>query len=374
MAVTILFTGYAPVHFVCFRPLYERLVELPGVEVLLSGGLRNELGDKDHHDATALYAPFGVPSDHILPSDRLHETEVDVFFSANTNRIEPRRAALTVEIFHGMSFRNRAIRPPASGELADLFFVLGPYMMRGFQRAGLAGPDDPRLIKIGFPKTDRLLDGSLSRRSVLEDFGFAGDRPVVLYAPAGANGNSLQTWGTEPITRLAATDRYDVVVKLHDHPRKPEKRRSQLAALEDDHTRLVRAPDVVPSLFAADLLITDASSVSNEYALLDRPMVFLDVPELIAREMVRGGSMLDLETWGRRAGTVVHDPDELVVAVAEGLTHPELHRDIRQEMVRDLFYNPGAATTAAMRWASRHLGIGTSTSVRRGPRSEPANR
>ena len=47
-------------------------------------------------------------------------------------------------------------------------------------------------------------------------------------------------------------------------------------------------------LFVADLLISDASSVSNEYALLDRPMVFLDVPKLL--KTARGkGSMVDLD-------------------------------------------------------------------------------
>ena len=40
----ILFTGYAPVHFVCFRPVYERLRRVPGVQVFVSGG-RDPDGD-----------------------------------------------------------------------------------------------------------------------------------------------------------------------------------------------------------------------------------------------------------------------------------------------------------------------------------------
>ena len=67
---TILFTGYAPVHFVCFKPLYERLVRSPDFEIFLSGGLRSESeGDTETdakvrvHDARGLYQPFGVPED-----------------------------------------------------------------------------------------------------------------------------------------------------------------------------------------------------------------------------------------------------------------------------------------------------------------------
>ena len=69
---------------------------------------------------------------------------------------------------------------------------------------------------------------------------------------------------------------------------------------------MVRQPDVILTLFAADLLITDASSVANEYALLDRPIVFLDVPELLAAAGGEG-SAPDLETWGRRAARSSRD-------------------------------------------------------------------
>ena len=38
----VLFTGYAPVHFLCFKPLYERLIGMPGLDVGLSGGTRTK--------------------------------------------------------------------------------------------------------------------------------------------------------------------------------------------------------------------------------------------------------------------------------------------------------------------------------------------
>ena len=38
----VLFTGYAPVHFLCFQPLYERLIEMSALSVGLSGGTRTK--------------------------------------------------------------------------------------------------------------------------------------------------------------------------------------------------------------------------------------------------------------------------------------------------------------------------------------------
>ena len=349
----MLFTGYAPVHFVCFLPLFERLSALDGVEVSVSGGLRSKTPEGEvRHDPDGLYAPFGLPSDSVLTVEEIKELHFDLLFCANTKRIEPRSFDHSVEIFHGMSFRNRAIREENTGN--DQYFVLGPYMMRRFREFGFFEPDDGRAVEIGFPKTDRLLDGTLDREAILERHGLSGDRPVLLYAPTGAKRNSLETMGEELIQRLSATGDYDLLVKPHDHPKHKIDWFERLAPLENEHVRLVRGPDVIPSLFVADLLISDASSVVNEYALLDRPIVFLDVPELL--EAAGGeGSALDLDTWGRRGGEIAGDPRAAIAAVAGALRDPGRRSDVRAGIVEDLFYNPGTATDAAMDWLHEEL-------------------
>ncbi|MGH2942844.1 MAG: CDP-glycerol glycerophosphotransferase family protein [Solirubrobacteraceae bacterium] len=344
----ILFTGYAHVHYACFRPLHERLRQWPDVEVRVSGGLRSRGADGAHrYDATAMYAPFGVPEEEILSQEEIDSRHFDVLFASNTKKIVPRSYEHSVEIFHGLSFRNRAIR--RQNGASDACFVLGPYMRRALEQHGVLGEDDPRAVPIGFMKTDRLLDGSLDREAILRAEGLSGERPVVLYAPTGAPYNSLETWGMVFLERLRVLDAVDILVKPHDHPKNLVDWRAGLSVLEGEHLRVVRSTDVVESMFVADLLVSDASSVSNEFALLDRPMVFLDVPALIAAS-AGNGSALDLETWGRRAGVVARDPDEAVRAVIGGLEHPERRGDVRRALAADLFYNPGTATGAAEAW------------------------
>jgi hypothetical protein len=351
----VLFTGYAPVHFLCFKPLYERLIGMPGLDVGLSGGTRTKSPHTvdgylyDHED---MYRRFTLPEGAVLPIASLNGAEYDVLFSANTRRIEPRHVGTRIQIFHGMSFRNRAIRPETEG--ADFYFLLGPYMKRGFESARLLSPGDPRALEIGFPKTDRLLDGSLDRAEMLAHHGITGDRPVVLYAPTGEHHNSLETMGEELIAKLAAVDRYDLLVKPHDHPHADIDWWSRLAPLESEHVRVVREPDVIRTLSITDLLLTDASSVANEFALLDRPIVFIDVPELIELTL-RKGALLDLETWGRKGGVVVPDVPTAIEAVEAGLTTPDGCSNIRRALVDDLFFNPGTATAAAMRWLETEL-------------------
>lgn len=351
----ILFSGYAPVHFLCFKPLYDRLREIPGTEIELSGGMRTKCSHAPGgylYDHESMYRHFDLPEDAIRPVGSLAKADYDVMFAANTRRIEPRSVDTRIQIFHGMSFRNRAIRPETDG--ADHYFLFGPYMKRGFADSGILAADDPRGVEIGFPKTDRLLDGSLGREEMLARHGVSGDRPVVLYAPTGERHNSMETMGEELIEKLAAVDRYDLLVKPHDHPHTTVDWWERLAPLESEHVRLVQERDVIHTLSIADLLITDASSVANEYTLLDRPIVFIDVPELFELTL-RKNARLDLDTWGRRGGEVVAGVSEALAAVEAGLADPGARSEVRRGIVADLFFNPGRATTAAMDWITREL-------------------
>lgn len=353
---SVLFGGYAPVHFVCFKPIYDALVKLPGVEVYVTGGKKVEKRDgTPGYDLAGLYAPFGVPRSRMLTLDRIAKRSFDMTFSAHTSGFFPKKTKVKVQVFHGVSFRNLAIREDQKQYHA--LFVSGPYMMRGFRKRVFKGAS-AKLLPIGFVKVDRLRDGSLDRAKILKKIGFRGDRPVLLYAPTGDKRNSLESMGEEVIRRIAGANRWDLLIKLHDHPKDRETNwPRKLGRHLGPHVKLVRNDyDVVPYLFVADLLISDASSVANEYALMDRPIVFLDVPKLIARAKSKG-AMVDLGTWGRRGGVTVRRPEDVVGAIRRALANPRKGSRVRRRMAEDLFYDPGSATERAVEWVCRKLGI-----------------
>lgn len=352
MTKKVLFSGYAPVHFVCFLPIYRRLVRMRGVEVCLSGVLRSG----PETTVEALYRPFRVPKNRIISLGEMNRRSFDMVFSAHVSGYFPRTDRARVQIFHGLSFRNMAVRRDVL--IHDHLFVTGPYMMRQFRKQRLLRPGDKRAIEIGFPKVDRLVNGELDRKRILRRLKLNGRRPVILYAPTGQKRNSLETGiGEEVLMRLRALNRYDILIKPHDHPRDESiDWKSRLRRLRDGHTRVISNFDITPYLFVADLLITDASSVSSEFSVLDRPMVFLDVPELIAATKNKGRAVD--EGWGRKGGTTTRWPDEAVEAVEWSLAHPGADRKVRRAMAKDLFYNPGHAGDAAAQWIRSHLGLG----------------
>jgi CDP-glycerol glycerophosphotransferase (TagB/SpsB family) len=348
----ILFTGYAPVHFLCFQPLYEQLREIDGYEVHLSGGLRTKNGEDWDYDEAGLYSPFDVAPNSVRLVSEIADSEYDVLFAANTKMIQPRNVEKKIQIFHGISFRNKAVREENAS--ADHYFLVGPYMRRKFEERGMFAADDPRTLSIGFPKTDRLINGKLNRAGLLNRYGFSGDLPVVVYAPTGQKKNSLEIMGLDVIRRISESGAFDLLIKLHDHPKGHKDWMSRVGELETEHTRLVRDFDVIPLMHAADLLITDASSVANEFALVDRPIVFLDVPDLI--EAARSeGSAVDLDTWGRKGGVIVPNAEGVVEAISQSLERPKEFSEVRRASVRDLFYNPGRATEAALEWVTEQF-------------------
>ncbi len=94
----------------------------------------------------------------------------------------------------------------------------------------------------------------------------------------------------------------------------------------------------------ADALISDASSVANEYTLLDRPIVFIDVPELFEKYR----DSIDLEGWGQSSGPVAKTVEDVHRHLEASFSDPSTYAAQRRRIAEEGFYHPGRATDAAM--------------------------
>ena len=106
----------------------------------------------------------------------------------------------------------------------------------------------------------------------------------------------------------------------------------------------VEAPDAGPYLAAADIMVTDHSSVGFEYLVLDRPLLIFDTPGLVEAARINPEKVALL----RSAATVVHTVEELVSAAAAECVSPQ-HRSVeRRRVAREMFHDPGRATDRAV--------------------------
>jgi CDP-glycerol glycerophosphotransferase (TagB/SpsB family) len=106
----------------------------------------------------------------------------------------------------------------------------------------------------------------------------------------------------------------------------------------------VESADASSCLAAADLMVTDHSSVGFEYLVLDRPLVVYDAPDLAAAARINPEKIELL----RSAAAVVRTTQELSMVVCQELTVPGRLSRERRRVAGEMFHAPGTATDRAV--------------------------
>ena len=172
-----------------------------------------------------------------------------------------------------------------------------------------------------------------------------------MYAPTWTRFSSLNSMG-EALVQALVDRGYQVLVKLHENSLDGTFVNSGgidwLTRLEPTVTRgggrFIRSSDASPWLVAADVLITDHSSIGFEYLLRDHPLIRIVVPELIERTDI-APEYVELLA---HASTPAHSVEETVSAVAESFERPAGRSAARREVAAELFHAPGRATDRAV--------------------------
>jgi len=143
----------------------------------------------------------------------------------------------------------------------------------------------------GIPRTDALAPSprrDATEREVRVRLGLTDNRTTILYAPT-FRGADLMGAGAPELLDIAALyralgDQYRLILRLHPFVKSAMRVPDEARDFVVDASR---EPDVNEVMLAADILVTDYSSIIFEYALLNRPMAFL-APDLAAYERERG--------------------------------------------------------------------------------------
>ena len=336
----------APMNYVMMAPVCRRMAQDPRVQFY-----------------------FTATPDVSRPGDVYRETDeglrvinlrdaklmkFDAFLAADFIWVSIPRGTRRVQMFHGVAgkYTNVYDTPEESVRGWDRLFFINQRRLRNFIRSGALDADSKAARLVGMPKVDCLVDGSLSRDEVLKKLGIDPARRVILYAPTWSEHSSLVTMGKELVEQLIAAG-YAVIVKLHDRSHDPEDANSggvdwvsllgPLLRASGGH--LAMGTDSCPYLAAADLMITDHSSVGFEYLLLDRPLVRIEVPKLL-REANVNPEYVELLA---EASLTVRSAGEVLGAVEMSLAQPEQRSESRRAIAAELFHSPGNATSLAVK-------------------------
>ncbi|WP_217368205.1 bifunctional glycosyltransferase family 2 protein/CDP-glycerol:glycerophosphate glycerophosphotransferase [Kitasatospora sp. MMS16-BH015] len=194
----------------------------------------------------------------------------------------------------------------------DYLVSPNPHTSEHFSRAF---PGRYELLETGYPRNDRLaLATPAETAAVRERLGLAAGQRTVLYAPTHREGQG----GYVPLAdlrELAARlgSDHTLLVRTHYfHTGGPGELGTGAGAAEirdvSDH------PTVEDLYLAADVLVTDYSSMMFDYAVLDRPIVVF-APDWEEYRRVRG---VYFDLLATPPGAVATDQDQLTEALLAG--------------------------------------------------------
>lgn len=181
---------------------------------------------------------------------------------------------------------------------------------------------DGELLCYGTPRNDPLVDGSVDRSRARELLDLPVDARVILYAPTFREETRVQRMRVKPPFEVGALldglgpDTY-LLMRPHYLNQISVPSEHRYRALD------VRSVEDVNLLYmAADILVTDYSSVMFDFALLRRPMIFhtFDYDEYISSR----GTYFDLKQAA--PGPFTTTTEELLKAIHQMLSDPSPYR------------------------------------------------
>ena len=340
----VMFEAANPMLFTVFRPVYERLSADSRIAITL-------VPYGTEFSAAETFAA-ATGRDRVVSPKRAAWMKPDVYINTDLwSMTWLHRRTRRVHLFHGVAGKYGLDAPV---ELADAIRTFDRILFPNHDRlerylaAGLVEAGSGVAVVTGYPKVDCLVDGSLDREAISARLNLDPARRTVIYAPTWSEHSSLNSTGEQVITSLADAG-LNVIVKLHACSYSVRGSggidwRARLRPMTArPNVAIVHDADASPYMAAADLMVTDHSTVGFEFMVLDRPVVVLHQPALVAHARINPEKVALMHGAAR----VVDDPSDLVDAVFGELQRPDRFAASRQRLAKELFYDSGSATDRA---------------------------
>lgn len=218
---------------------------------------------------------------------------------------------VSVNVWHGMPIKRIGVLAEDGGEIRSTYVLAtSPFWAEIMQRSMGPGPE---ALVVGLPRNDRLF---LDRRTAWERLELSGRSDVdhlVAWLPTYRRSvtgfltvdgrptdSPFELDGVDPdhLNSFLAAHRAYAVVKPHPMAAfSGEQRWSHLLVLDSAHL-LARSVTLYQLLAATDVLISDVSSVTIDFLLVDRPIIH---------------ALADLDEYGTTRGFSVERIDEMLV-------------------------------------------------------------
>ncbi len=247
-----------------------------------------------------------------------------------------KRYSKWVDVWHGIPFkdvgREKMLREYDLGFVTSAFFK--EYLLR---KAVIS----EKLAITGFARTDPLFRKIWNREKILKEIGIPLNRKNILYAPTWGHGKEkpFLPWKTnienfEDIEKFCKRSNCNFLIRIHTlwNQGDPEEKKELQAKIRGSsylfNLAWEKYPNIQRILYITDLLVTDWSSIANDFILLDKPIIFLDI-DLPTEEFT-----LKPE---ERVGYLVRTRTDFFEKLQEALVRPDLFKEERRIIIKKIY-------------------------------------
>lgn len=269
---------------------------------------------------------YPISQPQMTKSDEVREYDPDAVLVPG-NVVPDFWPGLKVQVFHGLGEEKKG-HYRVTG-FFDLYCTPGPYVTQKFEHKG---KKSGRFLvrETGWPKLD-LLNPDMDQKERKRSLGLDPERVLILYAPTFS---PKLTSATDLLPEISDTQpsSYQWLIKFHSLMNPSLIKRYKLLSDKYSNVQVIEDLSIIPLLEAADVLVTDTSSVAYEYLCLDRPIVTY-------RARTRLDKGINITTAADLSGAIersLMDPGEFSAQRREYLEqlHPYTDRQSASRVVR----------------------------------------
>lgn len=254
-----------------FKGLIEYILDHSDIVIhYITGDIDDDIFNKNN----PRIKPYFVTTNKLIPMFMKLEADVVVMTTPDLQNMYLKRSIVKKDIEyimvpHGISSDNLVFRPGALDHY-DTIFVNGEYSVREIRQIEkLRGTPEKKLVKYGYCNLDEMIKNYVPNEKPSN---------IILIAPSWQEDNIIESC-IEQILDQLKDSKYNIIVRPHPETIKHDINR--IKELEEKYNNIEFQKDFTGSetIYEADLIITDWSSIGLEYAFTTlKPVLYINTP------------------------------------------------------------------------------------------------
>jgi len=248
---------------------------------------------------------------------------------------EKEKRIIEMQLWHGLGFKAwRKERKRDYLVHADIYCFTSEHFKKVWMNQFKIDPE--RFKMTGYARHDLLINKNFDESLIKKQIGIEQDAKIILFAPTWEqrkDNKSIYYWNfnkIEEINDFCEKNNVFFIFRTH-HMQKTAYKKFDIPRLK--YMPVDQYPDTISLLAVTDILITDWSSIANDYIFLNRPTIFIDTPNPFDNDF----SLLPED----RAGYILKNHNEILNVLDDAIhdknKFTDQYKQIRKKVLKKIY-------------------------------------